>query len=132
MATYPRELTTHIPEHRFLDPNFWNERARGLGGTLHLPLTTGAEENVLCLPSDRYKDQDILLHEFAHGVNLVSAESVDRGFKARMQSAYSSALRRGLWARTYAATNPVEYFAIGTQAYFDQGTVLSFTKQFPL
>ena len=81
MATYPRELTTHIPEHRFLDPNFWNERARGLGGTLHLPLTTGAEENVLCLPSDRYKDQDILLHEFAHGVNLVSAESVDRGFK---------------------------------------------------
>ena len=53
MATYPRELTTHIPEHRFLDPNFWNERARGLGGTLHLPLTTGAEENVLCLP--RYR-----------------------------------------------------------------------------
>ena len=127
MATYPRELTTHIPEHRFLDPNFWNERARGLGGTLHLPLTTGAEENVLCLPSDRYKDQDILLHEFAHGVNLVSAESVDRGFKARMQSAYSSALRRGLWARTYAATNPVEYFAIGTQAFFDQGLVSNYT-----
>ena len=126
MATYPRELTTHIPEHRFLDPNFWNERARGLGGTLHLPLTTGAEENVLCLPSDRYKDQDILLHEFAHGVNLVSAESVDRGFKARMQNAYSSALRRGLWARTYAATNPVEYFAIGTQAFFDQGPVPSY------
>ena len=121
MATYPREMTTHIPEHRFLDPNFWNERARGLGGTLHLPLTTGAEENVLCLPSDRYKSQDILLHEFAHGVNLVSAESVDRRFKSRMAAAYNSALRRGLWARTYAATNPVEYFAVGTQAYFNQG-----------
>ena len=33
--------------------------------------------------SDRYKDRDILLREFAHGVNLVSAESVDRGFKAK-------------------------------------------------
>ena len=38
-----------------------------------------------------------------------------------MYAAYNAALRRGLWARTYAATNPVEYFAVGTQAYFNQG-----------
>merc|ERR1712013_603627 len=31
MARYPAELTTHLPEHAFLDPGYWNERARGLG-----------------------------------------------------------------------------------------------------
>ena len=31
MAAYPRELTTDIPEHSFLDSEFWDERARGLG-----------------------------------------------------------------------------------------------------
>ena len=33
MAAYPAELTTNIPEHAFLDSDFWDERARGLGNT---------------------------------------------------------------------------------------------------
>merc|ERR1712180_296616 len=33
MASYPAELTTDIPEHSFLDSDFWDERARGLGAT---------------------------------------------------------------------------------------------------
>merc|ERR1711962_1454975 len=38
MARYPAELTTHLPEHAFLDPGYWNERARGLGATVAVPL----------------------------------------------------------------------------------------------
>ena len=36
MAAYPAELTTHLPEHAFLDPGYWNERARGLGATVQV------------------------------------------------------------------------------------------------
>jgi hypothetical protein len=49
------EVTTDIPEHRFLadDPEVdWDTRARGLGGTPGVPITTGAEENLLCLAGD--------------------------------------------------------------------------------
>ena len=29
MAEYPEEKTTDIPEHSHMDPEFWDERARG-------------------------------------------------------------------------------------------------------
>ena len=32
---------------------------------------------MLCLSGDRYFNQDILIHEFSHGVHLVSAEDID-------------------------------------------------------
>ena len=118
MAEYPKEKTTDVPEHAYLkdDPNTdWDERARGLGGTLHLPLSSVGEENVLCLNGDRYYNQDILVHEFGHGIHHVSAEYVDPSFTSRLQSAYNTAMSRGLWANTYAATNYIEYFAIGVQ-----------------
>ena len=45
------EVTTDIPEHRYLrnDPSGrnWDQTARGLAGTLSLPITTAAEENLL-------------------------------------------------------------------------------------
>ena len=43
------EVTLDIPEHSFMDP-WWNGYARGLGGNFFVPIVTGAEENVLCLP----------------------------------------------------------------------------------
>ena len=122
MAEYPKEKTTDVPEHAYLkdDPyTDWDERARGLGGTLHLPLSSVGEENVLCLNGDRYYNQDILVHEFGHGIHHVSAEYVDPSFTSRLQSAYNTAISRGLWANTYAGTNYIEYFAVGVQCYFD-------------
>ena len=55
MGNYPSELTTHIPEHAFLDPAHWNERARGLGATVAVPVGSSAEENAMCYSNDRYK-----------------------------------------------------------------------------
>ena len=59
--------TTTIPEFRHL-PSWWNKRARGLGGTLQIPISIGGEENLLCLPEDRYYGDDIFVHEVAHAV----------------------------------------------------------------
>ena len=42
------------------DPNTdWDERARGLGGTLDLPLSSAAEENVMCHDDDRNRFIDL-------------------------------------------------------------------------
>jgi len=64
--------TTTIPEFSHL-PNWWNQRARGLGGVLGRPISTGGEENVLCLRQDRYFGDDIFFHEASHGVAVCIA-----------------------------------------------------------
>ena len=48
----PWEYTTDIPEHSHLE-DYWDGRARGLGGTSHNPVSTGGEENALCMKQDR-------------------------------------------------------------------------------
>lgn len=116
------EVTTDIPEHAHLanDPNTdWDQRARGLGGTLSNPITTAGEENLLCLAVDRYDGENILVHEFAHGIHGIGIAALESGFNAELRAAYEEALAAGLWEDTYAATNPGEYFAEGVQSWFD-------------
>ena len=74
---------------------------------------------MLCHSNDRYRSQDILVHEFAHGVHLVSAEDIHYNFQSRLQAAYDNAMKTGLWSNTYAATNYKEYFGIGVQCFFN-------------
>ncbi|CAM1302306.1 Uncharacterised protein g3216 [Pycnogonum litorale] len=112
------EVTTHIPEHRHLGVT-WNTRARGLGATLSYPVSTGAEENVLCHQNDRYRVEDIALHEFSHGLHLLGARYAIRRFDSRLKSAYDNARRRGLWANTYSMSTDKEYWAEGVQSYFN-------------
>lgn len=116
------EGTTDVPEHAHLagDPaTDWNARARGLGGTRDIPVTSCAEENLLCLPGDRYRGENILVHELAHGVLNLGLAAADPGFRARLEAAFTAARAAGRWERTYAATNADEYFAEGAQSYFD-------------
>lgn len=116
------EVTTDIPEHAHLanDPDTdWNQRARGLGGTPGNPITTAGEENLLCLAEDRYRGENILVHEFAHAVHLIGITLLEPGFNEELQALYDSALGQGLWADTYAATNRAEYWAEGVQSWFD-------------
>lgn len=40
-------------------------------------------------------------------------------FPARRRAAFDAARAAGRWERTYAGTNPDEYFAEGVQSYFD-------------
>lgn len=116
------EVTTMLPEYAYLKNDTqtnWDTRARGLGATLTNPLVSGAEENVLCLASDVYKGESILLHELAHSIKDLGVAFIDTSFDARLAKAYTSALEQGLWSNTYAATNKEEYWAEGVQSYFD-------------
>jgi alpha-glucosidase len=120
MARY--EGTTDIPEHAYLanDTSLnWDVRARGLGGTLDLPLTTCSEENILAYQIDKYHAEDILIHEFAHTIHDVGISPVNPGFNDRLQALLEAALKNGQWVNTYAATNIWEYWAEGVQNWFN-------------
>lgn len=116
------EFTTQIPEHAFLKDDKktnWDERARGLGATLHVPVVSCAEENVLAYPDDRYKGESILVHEFAHAIMDTGLVQTDPTFKPTIQKLYDQAKKEGLWENTYAMTNIHEFWAEAVQSYLD-------------
>ena len=114
------ELTTQIPEHSDLQPDYyWDRRARGLGPTPVRPAVSCGEENLLNYPGDPYWNENILVHEFAHAIHLMGLNTVDPSFDSQLKNAFDAAVRRGLWAGTYAMTDKEEYWAEGTQSWFD-------------
>jgi hypothetical protein len=120
MARY--EGTTDIPEHKFLanDTSInWDVRARGLGGSVDDPLTTCAEENLLCYQIDKYHAEDILIHEFAHTIHLAGIIQVDTSINSRLQHSFDRALAAGKFLKTYASTDIAEYWAEGVQDWFN-------------
>lgn len=114
------EFTTDIPEYAKLKPkDYWDARARGLGGSRTDPVCSCAEENMLAYPGDPYRAENILIHEFAHNIHLRGMVRIDDTFDARLKKAYQSAMANGLWAGVYASTNHHEYFAEGVQSWFN-------------
>ena len=114
------EFTTDLPEFAQMQPkNFWDARARGLGGSETDPFCQCAEENLLGYPGDPYATECILIHEFAHSIHLRGMSNVDPSFDSRVKSTYDAAMKAGLWKGKYAATNDREYFAEGVQSWFD-------------
>lgn len=120
MARY--EGTTDIPEHAYLAKDTtlnWDVRARGLGGTMEDPLTTCAEENLLCYQIDKYHAEDILIHEFAHTIHGVGIMPLNDKFNPLLQEKLDAAMAAGKYKNTYAATNIWEYWAEGVQNWFN-------------
>ena len=114
------ELTTRIPEHSDLQPDYyWDRRARGLGSTPARPAVSCGEENLLNYSGDPYSTENILVHEFAHAIHQMGLNTVDPGFDDRLKTIYDAAVEKGLWKDTYAITNRAEYWAEGTQSWFD-------------
>ena len=112
----PTEMTTDVPEQRNMKPkDYWDRRARGLGGRV----TSCGEENLLNLRGDRYRNENILIHEFAHAIHGYGLRSVEPQFDRRLRATYQRAKDAGLWEDTYAMTNAGEYWAEGVQSYFD-------------
>ena len=106
---------TDMPENRLLaNPEFLNERVRGTGGR---PTSFG-EENVLRLPLDRYDDESIAVHEFAHTIDSTLG-GIQDNWPAVRDRAYRDAMAQGLHEGAYARINAYEYFAELVQAYFD-------------
>jgi hypothetical protein len=108
---------------RLSDRDYWNARARGMGGVL----TSAAAENLLALPGDRYHGQNVFVHEFAHMI-LRAARIADPALHARVRAAYDAAMAKGLWAGEYASTTYEEYWAVGTQYWFETGRIAVFDQ----
>ena len=140
------QVTTDMPEHSDLNVAFpiwdWDTRTRGVGATLDRPLVSAGEENLLCYLSDPYLNgqtggESVAMHEFAHtlfeyGLVSSSPESFNpyspppqsywpggSELFTDLQSIYTTALNQGRWIGTYASTNWTEFFAVGSQVYFD-------------
>lgn len=96
------------------DRQYWDERARGIGGKR----TAGSEEDILGLPTTRYWGETIFVHEMAHNV-LFAIEAVDPALYAEVEAAYANALAKDLWLNEYATTTIQEYWAEGTQIWFN-------------
>lgn len=127
------EFTTELPEWSWLgDPksdgrqspgitarDYWDARARGMGGSGTDPYCSCAEENLLGLAGDPYSTECILIHEFAHNIHLRGANRIDPTFDRRVREAYRAAKKNGLWSGKYASVNHHEYFAEGVQSWFN-------------
>ena len=124
------EYTTDLPEFAWLGAekmrdfrgvsgkDYWDARARGLGGSETDPFCSVAEENLLGYPGDPYAAECILIHEFAHNIHLRGMNNVDPSFDVRLKKTYDAAVKAGLWKGKYAGTNHHEYFAEGVQSWF--------------
>jgi len=99
--------------------DYWDARARGMGGSETDPYCSCAEENLLAYEGDPYSTENILIHELAHNIHLRGMSNVDPTFDGRVRAAYDAAMQAGLWAGKYASTNHHEYFAEGVQSWFD-------------
>lgn len=113
------QVTTDLPEWRHdkgkpLDEYHGltrDQRTRGMGGRL----TSCGEENLLKLEKDRYRGRDICLHEFSHAIwNF----GLDREVASKFTEQYHRSLEKNLWVKSYAGSNPDEFFAELTMWYF--------------
>jgi hypothetical protein len=110
------QVYTDMPEYRnSRDPDYINERVRGTGG---FNVTSFGEENLLCLPIDRYDDESIGVHEFCHTIDAALGR-IDPTWRSRLRQTFQHAVTNGLWKLAYAGSNQAEYWAEICQAYFD-------------
>jgi len=99
---------------RMSDREYWDARARGMGGLF----TTGAAENLMAIPGTRYYGENILVHEFSHNI-LNAVRNDDPALMHRIEAAFDNAKAKGLWRAAYMALNVDEYWAEGTQFWFN-------------
>ncbi len=108
LPEWRRDKGKHLAEYRGLTRD---QRTRGMGGLL----TSCGEENLLNLETDRYHGRDICLHEFSHNIRN---HGITREVRAKFDALYHRSLEKGLWQKSYAGSNPDEFFAELTMWYF--------------
>ena len=126
------QVTTDLPEWRHdqgkplaeYNGLTRDQRTRGMGGLL----TSCGEENLLKLEKDRYRGRDICIHEFAHNVRNFG---LPRDIRRRFDEQYRRSLDQGLWVKSYAGSNPDEFFAELAMWYFGTHGDLSMTGPKP-
>ncbi|CAJ1964819.1 unnamed protein product [Cylindrotheca closterium] len=130
------EVITDLPSYSDLDPQQW-DYARGVGATRWRPVSSCAEEDVLCLSNDPYLDETICVHEHAHtlegsGGKLDSPRMIEYNgreqnldsllkevYNDRITDIDSAGRPSFLWENTYASSNHEEMWAEGVQSYYN-------------
>ncbi|NQT36897.1 MAG: hypothetical protein HQ581_05385 [Planctomycetes bacterium] len=105
------EMTTDMPETKHMSP-WWDKRARGLGGN---PVSCG-EENLLCYQGDKYRGENIFVHEFAHILHGAMGQ-IDETFDARLRQLHAEAKATGRYSG-YGMGTFGEFWAEGVQSWF--------------
>lgn len=114
------EKRTEIPEHASPEVEAGRKRlSRARGATKEIPVATVGEENVLCFASDRFIQQNMLVHELAHSIENIAMRTLEPEFLSRLRTSYEGAVAAGRWKDTYAGESFGEYWAVGAQSWFD-------------
>lgn len=116
------QMTLDLPPYDWLksgqsgDGRGWNQ-TRGLGGTLHCPCSSIAEENLMMHPDDCYSNESIMVHEFAHTVMRCG---FDQALLDKVQQAYDWCKARPSQfdGSQYWMSNTDEFWAELTQGWF--------------
>jgi hypothetical protein len=121
------EQATDIPEYANLGTVFpntdWNTY-RAISPTTVRPVSSTSEENLRCLPGDMYEGESSLVWTLAHGLRDLAIVAVDPQFGAGVQTAYASAMAKGLWGKTSATASAEDYWIAGNLAWFGSSTRL--------
>lgn len=119
---------TTLPEYWNLDQLFplgsgtsWSDRTQGIAWTELIPYASCSEADLLNsgAPDDRYTEESICIHEFAHSMWDAGVVFRDPHAQARLESAYKAAKARGFLGSTYAGATSAEYWAEGLQGWFN-------------
>jgi MtfA peptidase len=139
ILVYP--LTYMVEEKRQLGEHVWEEgTVSRLGETGRrmgsLVLSWGAVKHGAADPAD---GKNVVLHEFAHQLDFENhaADGVPRLATREQQSSWSEVMRSEFTSlrtadesgiptllNTYGATDPVEFFAVSVEAFFEQPRAL--------
>ena len=115
------EIVCQIPEHKErIDPAFCffpevRARASFCPGCLTV---TANEENLLHYFTGPPSTFSVLVHEVAHALHEAGLNTIAPEFDNRLRASYNSAMQKGLWAETYAASNYSEYWAEAVGSWF--------------
>jgi hypothetical protein len=97
----------------------WHRLGRSFPGTEEIPVAVGAEENLLCLESDRYEGEDMFLRDFGWTIRRFGIAIADHDLDRDIETAYGRAIAANLWLNTVAEVNSDMYWAEGVQSFFD-------------
>lgn len=103
------------------DREYWDARVRGIGGR-HM---VAAEEDLLDLTPNRYYGETIFVHEFAHQI-LDAVRGADPALHREVEAAYAQAKARGHWRDEYTMTTIDEYWAEGSQFWWNSNRLQAF------
>jgi hypothetical protein len=107
----------HLAIGQIVDGRSWDQ-TRGVGGATEASI---GEENLLCKFGQPYGEEDIFVHELSHSImSNLSQETQDK-----INRAYASAKSSRLYdPKIYMMATAQEYWAEGTQAWFDKSVRL--------